>query len=293
MASPELESLAALLAASEVTDQSPVSEWRTAIDGIGALIPVADGVEVTTVDAGGVPAELHHPAGDTSGRALLLLHGGGYVIGSPMSHRPLASRLAAAAGTTVLVPDYRLAPEHPAPAALDDALAAWGHLAALDVDPSAMSLCGDSAGGGLALALTARLAADGRRGPASLVLYSPWTDLTGTAPSLTANAATDPVLTPALLASWGSRYRGAVEANDPVVSPLFGDLTACPRTLVFATDTEVLLDDATRLAAALDASGTEVHLDIRPGLFHDWLMYAGLLPEADDAVAATARFLAG
>lgn len=293
MASPELDAIAALLATNELTDESPVEEWRTAIDGIGALIPVADGVAVEPVDAGGVPAELHRPPGDTSGRALLLLHGGGYAIGGPTSHRPLASRLAVATRSVVLVPDYRLAPEHPAPAALEDALAAWRHLLALDgVDPSSAHLCGDSAGGGLALVLTMRLASAGDPGPASLVLYSPWADLSGTTPSVAANAGVDVVLTPELLARWASWYRGSIDATDPAVSPLFGQLGACPRTLVFATDSEVLLDDATRLVDRLDAAGTEAHLEVRPGLFHDWLMYAGLLPEADEALAVTARFLA-
>ncbi len=134
-------------------------------------------------------------------------------------------------------------------------------------------------------------AEEGDPGPAALVLYSPWTDLTATAPSLAANAATDVVLTPALLARWASWYLGSLDAADPAASPLFGELASCPRTLAFVSDTEVLLDDATRVVDAIAASGTEARLEVRHGLFHDWLMYAGLLPEADEAVEATARFL--
>lgn len=292
MPSPELQLLRSLLAANELTPDSPVADWRTAIDGIGTLVPPATGVVTEVVDAGGRPAEVHRPAAGAPVRAILLLHGGGYAIGGPASHRPLATHLAAAADATVVVLDYRLAPEHGCPAALDDAAAAWEWLLARDeVAPATAAVVGDSAGGGLALALLTRLAAERGPLPGAVALLSPWVDLRGTAPSLTGNDPTDVVLSPALLERWAAWYRGDLPADDPRVSPMLGELSGLPPTLVIATDTEILLDDATGVTAALGQAGVDAHLEVHADLFHDWPMYAGMLPEADAAVARVAEFL--
>jgi len=293
MTSEGFHGLKALLRSVKSTVDVPIADQRAGIDGLATMLPVAEGVTIEPVMAGGVPAEWHLVADtDPSDGAILLLHGGGYVIGSPASHRAMASLLAVSAEVPVLVLDYRLAPEHPCPAAIDDAMAAWRWL--LDdvkVDLWATGWCGDSAGGGLALAALQRAKAEGVERPARVALISPWLDLTGTAPAITANADVDAVLDSALLAAWATAYAGDLALEDPIVSPLFGDLTGLPPLFVQATDAEVLVDDATRLAAAVDAAGGTVTLEVLPDLLHAWHMFRGAAPECDAGIADVAGFL--
>lgn len=292
MPSEQLEQLRAMLAAAPIRADAPVEEQRAGMAMIGSLIPLAEGATVRPVDAGGVPAELVRPAEQTApaGAVVVHLHSGGYCIGGPDSHRPFATRLANAVGAPVLVPDYRLAPEHPHPAALEDARRAFewvlGHHR-----PELVVVSGDSAGGGLAVALACALRDAGAPLPAAIACLSPWTDLTGTAPSMTANAATDVVLIPATVEVWAASYVGDRSRTDPAISPLHADLSGLPPMLVQATDTELLVDDATRLAERAEAAGVDVTLEVRPGLVHDWHLFAGMIPEGDEDVARVAAFL--
>lgn len=232
---------------------------------------------------GGLRAD---PPGPGGPGAILYFHGGGYVAGSPATHRGLIARLAAAAGLPVHAPAYRLAPEHPLPAALDDARAAWDALVASGLAPARIALGGDSAGGGLALSLLADLCRAGTP-PAAAFAFSPWTDLTGSAPSLRAHAATDALLPAARFRELAALARGGLPADDPRASPLFAAFPACPPVLLFAATGEILRDDAVRMATRL---GPAAVLRLEPGLPHAWPVF-GRLPEAMVTIGETAAFV--
>lgn len=222
--------------------------------------------------------------------AILYLHGGGYVAGSPATHRAMLARLSQMTGLEVFAPDYPLAPEHPAPAQSVAALAAWTALVALGHRPRNIVLGGDSAGGGLALALLSQLCRDGRP-PAGLFALSPWTDLTLSGPSMLGNARADPILPARRAPEAVALVRGGLPPDDPRLSPLFAEFPGCPPVLLQLADTEILLDDSIRMAEKLRGAGTQVTLDLWPGLPHVWPLLAGWLPEADQALQRIASFV--
>lgn len=238
----------------------------------------------------GVPsAWIKHRDSDPR-KVLLYLHGGGYTLGSHATHKAMSSHLAAAARIQVLAPDYRLAPEHPYPAGLNDALAAYRHL--LDrFDPQHIAIGGDSAGGGLSLctALAARQA--NLPQPAALVLISPWTDLGMSGESVQSMAQIDPVLSLAWAQRAAKAYRGTLPAADPLVSPLFADLAGLPRMLIQVGSDEILLSDSQRLADRARAAGVDVRLEVEAGMWHDFQLRAGVLHVADMAIRRIADFL--
>lgn len=225
-----------------------------------------------------------------SGNAILFLHGGAYLICSPVTHRSITGRLAKLSRATVFAPDYRLAPEHPFPAALEDALSCYQALLEQGYPPEKIILAGDSAGGGLALALCLTLREKGLRQPARLALISPWADQTLSRLTPIAN---DALLSEAWLAQGSAAYRGGRPASDPFVSPLYADLSELPPTLIQAASEEILRDDSRRLAEALDRAGVSVTYEEFPLMWHDFQLYAGLVPEATQAVAEIARFALG
>jgi acetyl esterase/lipase len=226
------------------------------------------------------------------GPVILYLHGGAYLAGKPWHYRAMLGRLARLSGCRVAAPVLRLAPEHPAPAAFDDALAAHAALRARGFAAGRIVLGGDSAGGGLALALLSRLCAEDAR-PAGLFAFSPWTDLALTGQSLAANAAADCLLPASRMAEVVEMVRGSLPATDPRLSPLYAVYDAPPPGLLFVATDEVLRDDACRMAERLRAAGGRVDLHEVPGVFHAWPFAAGRLPEADTAVAQTAVFVRG
>ena len=235
-------------------------------------IPPA-GVRVEQVEAGGVPADLVGELGDT---AVLYLHGGAYVSHSPRTHRPITAQLHASAGCAVLVPDYRLAPEHPHPAALEDALAALDWLHDQGVQPSAVVLAGDSAGGGLALAVA--LAVRGTpRAPAGCVLLSPWVDLTLATPSAVEDS--DELLPRVALSGAARAYAAGLDLRLPALSPLFADLTGLPPLHIEVGGAELLLDDSVLLARSAQDAGVPVALEVAAGLPHVFQAHLGT-PEA-------------
>lgn len=250
-----------------------------------------DDVLVTAVTAGGVSAYwLTAPEAGT-GRVLRFLHGGGYQFGSLRSHGELAARLGRASGMRVLFPEYRLAPEHPFPAAIDDVLAAWRWLRT-DQDLSARSIAvaGDSAGGGLAVALLVALRDAGEAMPAAAALMSPTVDLTSSGASMTERADQDPIFTPAMLRQLASDYLAGADPTTPLASPLFASLAGLPPLLVQIGTAELLLSDSERLASAATQAGVEVTLQIGEGLPH---VYPIMLdtPEAAEATEQIAQFL--
>lgn len=250
------------------------------------LGPLPAGLRETTLS--GRPALRLDPP--PNGATLLWLHGGAYCLGSPRTHARMATALARRSGAGLVLPDYRLAPEHPFPAAHDDACAAWEALAA-ETPPDRIALGGDSAGGGLAFALLHHLLARGAALPAGLVAFSPWTDLTGRAASLRVLARRDALLPAARFDEIRTLYLGGADPCDPRASPRFGDYRGAPPVLIQSSRAEILRDDARAMAARLRAQGVLVRHDEWRLTPHVWQIYAGLLPEADQALDAAAAFL--
>ena len=231
-------------------------------------------------------------AGDpTAGRTLLYLHGGGYFFCSPETHRPITLRLGPDAAARGFVPDYRLAPEHRFPAAVEDAVAAYRHLRTGGAPASRIVIAGDSAGGGLALATLVALRDAGEALPAGAVLFSPWTDLACTGASLVTNDGSDVMFRGDGIAKAAPLYLGDTPATNPLASPLYADLKGLPPLLIQASDSEVLLDDSRRLAAKAAEAGVPVSFKVWHHLPHAWQLFAPFLPEARAALAEAAAFI--
>jgi acetyl esterase/lipase len=245
----------------------------------------------TCIDAGGVRAHRIVTPESRRDRHILFLHGGGYVAGSPSNYRHVTWRFASAARAVVIAPDYRLAPEHPFPAALDDALSAYRWLLASGEDPRRIALLGDSAGGGLVFALLLKLQADDVVPPAAVVALSPWTDLAQTGASLHLNARADPMINAESAWDFAACYLAGADPHTPYASPLYGDWRRAPPTLIHAGSDEVLRDDAVRMANRLRAAGCEVVLEIWPRMPHVWHAFAPILPEARRAIERIGEFL--
>lgn len=223
-------------------------------------------------------------------RHVLYLHGGGYCLGSPTSHVGMVARLAKRAGAVAILPDYRLAPEHPYPAAVDDCVAVYRALLE-EIDPTTLAIAGDSAGGGAALATLCRLRDAGDPLPAASYLLSPWTDLTASGNSMTAKADADPMLRETFLREAAGLYAAATPLDDPGLSPIFADLTGLPPTLIQTGTDEILLDDTTRLAERLEAAGVDVTVEVADDLWHVYPAFAGFMPEATAALVRAGTFL--
>jgi len=222
---------------------------------------------------------------------ILYLHGGAYVSGSPASHRHFTSRVTWAAHTRTYVPDYRLAPEHPFPAAVDDAEAVYRALLDHGTEPTRLFLAGDSAGGGLACALLLRLRETSTPLPAGAVLFSPYTDLEHSGASMRVNAATDYLPSIDDLRP-NTEYLGAADPRNPLASPLYGDLTGLPPLLIFAGGREMVLDDSLRLADRARTAGVEVDLHVEPDMFHVWPAIVPDHPASLRALAHLAEWIA-
>ncbi|HUP90799.1 MAG TPA: alpha/beta hydrolase fold domain-containing protein [Solimonas sp.] len=265
----------------------PVRAQRIAMRAMTATNPVARGNRFDQIDLGGVPALRAQPA-QTPERTVLFFHGGAYCIGSPQTHRGLISHLARAARAAVYAPRYRKAPESPHPAALDDALAAYRGL--LAAGATRVALAGDSAGGGLALALAHAIRDQGLPQPTALVLISPWLDLTLAGASHAERAARDPLLSGRWLADSARHYAGA-DTGNPAVSPAFGEPAGLPPMLIPVGSEEILISDSEDLAGSAAEAGVPVQLHEFDGMWHDFQLHAGLLRESDEAVAEIAEFL--
>lgn len=248
---------------------------------------VPPGITREPVQIGGLPAEWIRPENPSG--TILYLHGGAFVLGSIGTHRMLAVDLTRHTGMQVILPEYRLAPDHPFPAAMDDAARAYAWLLASGIPPREIILGGDSAGGGLALSMLVRLQAEGQPIPAAAFLLSPWTDLTLSGASIEAKASTDPVLSQEPLRRFARMYAAGHDLHDPYISPLGADLSGLPPILVQVGTEEILLDDAVRLAESLTAAGGTARLEVYPGMFHVFQMMP-FLPETRQAFSAIAQF---
>lgn len=266
----------------------PIEEQRAALDRMGKL-PRPRGARAEEIYLGGVRCLQITPTRSVTERHLIYLHGGAYAMGSPETHAGWVQWMAMRANAVVTLVDYRLAPEHTYPAAIDDCVAAVRGLYET-VDSSEVTIGGDSAGGGATLATLCRLRDAGDALPVGAVLFSPWTDLTGSGDSVQTRNGVDPMINAEWLAPFADAYRGAMPANDPGVSPLFANLSGLPPTLIQVGDHEVLLDDSVRLAEAMRAAGVTVKLEIEPEMWHVYQAVA-FLPEARAALTSAAHFL--
>ena len=248
-------------------------------------------VKQTNVSAGGVPAEWLDAPQARADRAVLYLHGGGYVLGSVGSHRDMIARLSAAAGARALGLNYRLAPEHPFPAAVDDALAAYRFLLDQGLLPERIAIAGDSAGGGLTAATLVAIRERGLPRPAAGVLLSPWVDLEGLGESMNGGVADDPMVGKDLVAVMGAAYLAGQSPRTPLAAPLHASLRGLPPLFIQVGRREVLLDDALRLAQKAQREGVEVTLEVWPGMIHVWQIFASDLEEAREAVTRIGDYL--
>jgi len=255
-------------------------EWET--EALQQALP--EGFQFAPADAGGVPAEWMEMPGAVEGRVLLLLHGGGYNAGSPKTHRRIGADLSRATGMRVLVPDYRLAPEHPFPAGVDDAITAYRWLRDKGVLAQNIVVGGDSAGGGLALSMLLRLRHANSDMPRAAVLLAPWTDLTVSSQSYEELRHLDPIITREGLREAGLWYAGGGDPADPMMSPLFADLAGLPPMLIHAGASEVMVDDSRILAERAGAAGVEVSFKIFPGMWHVFHGSGSGIPEARAAI---------
>jgi epsilon-lactone hydrolase len=268
------------------------TERRHRIEEVGAVWPVANDVKLAEVDAGGMPGEWSMAPGSDPSCVLLFFHGGGYCSGSIVSHRRLVTEAGRAAGIRTLAIAYRLAPEHPFPAAFDDALAAWRFLRKEGIAGHHIAVGGDSAGGGLTAALINRLRSMGEAGPGCAWLLSPWTDLTMSGSTLAAKDAADPLIHKPYLIELADAYLpAAIDRKDPRVSPLYADLKGFPPTLIQVGSSETLLADATRFAEALGAGEVPVTLEIWPHMIHAFPMWNAKLDAGRRALANAGAFM--
>jgi acetyl esterase/lipase len=288
MASEELSTVLEMVRGVDLESMT-LAERRAVGEAVAPRPPA--GTLVEAVDAGGVPAEWVVAAGVAGERTVLYLHGGAYQMGSPATLRHMIALLSAAAQARVLSVGYRLAPEHPFPAAVDDAAAAYRWLLGAGTDPRAVAFAGDSAGGGLALGTLVALRDAGAPRPAAVAALSPWTDLALTGESLVTRAAADVMIKPGSMAETAGIYLSGQDPRHPYASPLYADLRGLPPLLLHVGDAEVLLDDSTRLAARARAAGVEVTLEVWDEMPHVWHAFTGLLPEADQAIGRVGSWL--
>jgi monoterpene epsilon-lactone hydrolase len=290
MAQSEIDAVRALLS----SRPRPVGwpERRERIDEVGSVWPVADDIELTAVDVNRVPGECSIAPGSDASRVLLYFHGGGYCSGSIQSHRRLVTEAGRAAGMRTLAVAYRLAPEHPFPAAYDDALSAWSFLRDQNIPAAHIAIGGDSAGAGLTVALINRLRDAHEELPACAWLISPWTDLTMSGSTLSSKDAIDPLIHKQYLIELADAYVPAgMDRKDPLVSPLYGDLKGFPPILIQVGSAETLLDDATRFAAVAGAADARVTLEIWPQMIHAWPLWNAHVEAGRRALARAGDFI--
>ena len=291
MPSQELQNLIAMLRAQPAAGpDTPVEQMRQNFEAMAAMNPLPPDVRTERVQAGGVPAEWVIPANAAEDRVLLYLHGGGYVIGSINTHRELVARIAQAAGVRGLALDYRLAPEHPFPAAVEDATSAYAWLLEQGYAPERIVIAGDSAGGGLTLATLVNARERSLPMPAAAVCLSPWVDLEGLGDSMRERADVDPIVQRDMLLRMAALYLGGADPRTPLAAPLYADLRGLPPLLIQVGTWETLYDDATRIAERAREAGVQVILEPWEEMIHVWQLFASV-PEAREATERIAGFI--
>ena len=265
--------------------------FREAYEAMNAQLPSPTEIQARPVNAGGTPSLVYGVQGG-DGPTVLYLHGGGYVVGSAFGYRPLAGTVAALSGTSVLVPDYRLAPEHTYPAALDDAAAAYDWLLSRVADPADIAFVGDSSGGGLAMGLLLRLRDRGQPLPGRVALLSPWVDLRPPTPEQVAAAGAGPAQLIEIATRYGGLYLDGHPADDPLVNPMCADLSGLPPILAQAAGGDWVAGETRELVERVRAAGGEADLELYPVNTHVFHMFWSFLPEAVEALESAGRFVA-
>ena len=289
MASAELQKVIAARRANGYAPEKTIDELR-ADSEVRASVPLLDGTTNEQLSANGVPGEWVDAPGAASDRVFLFFHGGGYYRGSSMASRSTSARFSAACGARVFSLDYRLAPEDPFPAAVDDALAAYRWLLDQGIDAGKIGVGGISAGGGLTLSLLLKLKEAGLPQPAMAAPMSAWTDLTQSGDTFVSRAEADPVISKAYLDRMAGLYLGDTDPTTPLASPLYGDLTGLPPMLIHVGDAETLLDDSRLFAERAKAAGVDVTYKAWDEMIHGWHGFGGMLPEAREAIEAIGAF---
>jgi acetyl esterase/lipase len=270
---------------------TPLSVVRRRLQFVERIVPLPPaGTQTYAIDAAGVNTVRITVPQSRIDRYVLFFHGGGYVVGSAPLYRDFTWRIAVAARACVLYFDYRLAPEHPFPAALDDAVKAYRWLAGR-LDHRQIAFLGDSAGGGLAFAALHKLRDQGLDLPGAVVAVSPWTDLALTGPSLQSNASLDPMMNVSSLSSLASQYLAGADPRHPYASPLYGNPSGLPPTLIQVGSDEILRDDAVRMAEKLKAAGSDIEIEVWSRMPHAWHLYARIIPEGRHAIERIGKFL--
>ncbi|MEO9969161.1 MAG: alpha/beta hydrolase [Hyphomonadaceae bacterium] len=289
----EIETVRAFLAAARAddSDEPTFQEMRIGYEAAGSNMPVAEGVAVEDVTLGGVSGLKLTPDTVEAGRTLLYFHGGGYVIGSPISHRGMVSHIAKAMRATAYSMDYRMAPEDRFPAAVDDGLTSYKALLEGGVDPQKLVISGDSAGGGLTMATALSIRDAGLAMPAALVPISPWVNLANNGPTYKVKAETDPMVTKESIDAMAAEYLNGEDASNPLASPMGADLAGLPPMLIQVGSEEVLLSDSTMLAARAGAAKVPVTLEIWPDMVHVFHFFYPMLSDARTAIAHMATWV--
>jgi len=291
MASQQLQTIIQTIRSRPDLHGAPIEQRRAAMDAITVMFPVPDDVTREPVDAGGVPAEWIAAPSTDAERVIYYLHGGSYALGSINSHREMISRLSRASGARALAIDYRLAPEHPFPAAIEDATMAYRWLLSTGVDPAQVVIAGDSAGGGLTMATLLTLRDAGDPLPAAAVCLSPGVDAEATGDSMTTKAEADPMFTREDILETAQAYLNGADPRNPLTAPLYADLSGLPPLLIQVGTAEVLLDDSTRLAERARSAGVDVTLEVWDDMIHVFQFFASMLPEGQQAIDRIGEFV--
>lgn len=266
---------------------------RARLDRLSGMIPLATGVRSESATVAGLHAEYLVPAEAATGRLLLYWHGGAYLMGSCRSHRSFVSHIAKSSGVTALLAEYRLAPENPFPAAVDDAVNVYKALLGDGHRPDDIVVAGDSAGGGLSVAMLMRLRDEGLELPHALALLSPWLDLSGGGESMQSRRHKDPWFDPEDLPHIARHYCCDADLTNPLVSPVYGDAGHFPPTYIQVGDDEILLSDSERMVEMIRRGGGQAELEVWPGMWHVWQMFVQFMPESRQAVDRLGEFIRG
>ena len=298
MSIEQLEAVIELLTSRERPENPTVEESREGFERLARYVGGDAPASFADVNANGVPGEMVRDEGSTGDGVTLYLHGGGYVIGSPATHRELARRLSAETGGGVLVIDYRMAPENPFPAPVEDATAAYEwlldqqiHISNDKYDPSKLSIAGDSAGGGLTVATLLSIRERGLPMPSCGVCLSPWVDMEGLGGSMTTRADKDPMVQREGLVAMGGVYLGSADPRSPLAAPMYADLAGLPPLLIQVGTRETLYDDATRLARVAMDSEVETVFEPWKEMIHVWHLFAPMLDEGQQAIERMGEFI--
>jgi monoterpene epsilon-lactone hydrolase len=291
MASPQLQmakdAYKAILQSGATTPQ----ELRVVFEKLGDSTPLAPDIKKEKVSAGGIDGEWISAPNSSADRAVLYVHGGGYVIGSVNTHRDLLARIARASGARVLGINYRLAPEHPFPAAVEDSVAAYRWMLAQGLKPNRIAVAGDSAGGGLTVATLIAIRDAKLPTPGAGVCISPWVDMEGIGETMKTRAEVDPVVQREGLLGMAAAYLGGQNPRSPLAAPIYADLKGLPPLLIQVGDAETLLDDSIRLNDRAKAAGVSTKLEVWPEMIHVWQLFASFLPEGQQAIDGIGSFL--